>query len=105
VFDDFDRDNEIVTLGELVGDRAVRAERLDLFGHVRDRVGRQIDAAGVDAASAQRLNQDSDRAIRIQHALRLNRRDDLVGDAAEKAQPVRITLVGHAAAVRHTLLL
>ena len=100
VLEHLNRHDEIVAGGKLVGDRSVPAERLDRSVDVGDRVRGQVDPFGVDTPIAQRFDQEAERAAGIEHAPGLNAADQVIGDGAEEARPVLVTLVRRAAAVR-----
>src|SRR5690606_23183708 len=59
----------------------------------RDRVLRDVGAPGLDVALAQLLDEDAERAARVEGDLRVPAGDDLVGDVAEEAGPVPAAVV------------
>ena len=85
---DLDRHDQVVVVAKISRDGADAAERPDRFAHVIDGEGREIDAEGVHAARAQRLDQEAERAARVEHAPRRHVGHDAIRDATEKTQPL-----------------
>lgn len=99
VLEDFNRDDQIVGLAQFVRDGSGAAEWLYRGVNLLDRIGREIDALGLDAAVSQPFDQKAEGTPGVQDAPRRNVDGNAFRDSIEYAKPLFVADVRLSAAV------
>jgi hypothetical protein len=93
VLEDLEARDDVVALGQRLGDRSNRQMAADVLARVIDRELAEVDALGLDTAVAKRFDKQPDSAPGVEDGLGVEILDQTVGDLAKEVEPERVSFV------------